>query len=90
MTLQDLKENRNFIISQIKYQGVNDLSKVMNYLVIWVNNSNEVKNAKPTKKNLRAYTMDAVKFYLKKDYKPTDNEIETILEEGKRQQMSAL
>jgi len=69
MTTQDLKNNRDKVISSIKYQGVSDITSVMNRMVEMMNIP-MFSEMKPTGKNINTVTMEAVKYYLKNIYNP--------------------
>lgn len=88
MTLQDLKNNRNRIIRSIDNGA--DVKKVMNQMVIWVENAPEYIKAKPLMKNIDKLVREACENYWKYDYTPTQEAIDATLAEGKRQQMLAL
>ena len=71
MKIQDLKNNRNEIIKQIKFQNIiknSEITKVMNYLVMWIENDKTLLNKKATKKNIATLTKDAIATYFRIDF----------------------
>ena len=90
MKIQDLKNNRNEIINQIKFQNIItsvEITKVMNYLLMWIENDKTLANKKATKKNISILTKDAIDIYFRIDFVAEDIDLAEMNRENARKNL---
>jgi len=72
MNLQDLTENRERIMKNIKKQSSEKeaIVGVMNKMVAWLNSREDIQEMKPTMGNVDKFTSMCIASWIKNDYKP--------------------
>jgi len=76
MTLQDLKNNRERIIKNIKKQtsADNAIKEVMVKMIVWLNGREDIQEMKATMANIDKFTSMVTFSWIKYDFKPVITE----------------